>query len=287
MAKAQRQQWGDNFTLIAASGLLQRTILVCSLSPARELMKQEINPPPYWSALEGSLAPVILSHISDYHYLPVSVRRDGPWAWVLDPGLRDDRDVYRRMEIDNQQGECSSGQDPMSSRNFPPLQRRSDQQKEKGTEGHEFRRWGKVERDQETWQSMENKVPTTTSRSSFYQRRLSGMREALRGFDSGCPNTYGADAVVGLLMGRTDNEERLWWLGSQTVMKAEEEEGWRTAFGIGIRKNWRKINDDGTGDLTDGPTGGPTSYSGRWRRRLEGKTDEGGGGERGEEGEGR
>ena len=77
VAHAQYGQWGDNFTLMAISGVLKRMVLACSVGPSKGLTKFEIEPPDYWDTGESTGIPLILSHLRDYHYLPVRIRRLG------------------------------------------------------------------------------------------------------------------------------------------------------------------------------------------------------------------
>lgn len=79
----RRKQWGDNFTLMAISGILRRMVLVCSVGPSQTLSKFEIEPPDHWDRWESLGVPMILGHYGAHHYLPVKIKRDGPWGWVM------------------------------------------------------------------------------------------------------------------------------------------------------------------------------------------------------------
>ena len=84
VAQARFGQWGDNFTIMAASGVLKRVVVVRSVGPSRTLPLFEIEPPDHLGEGESSGIPLVLGHLCDYHYLPVRVKRDGPWGWVFD-----------------------------------------------------------------------------------------------------------------------------------------------------------------------------------------------------------
>ena len=102
VAQARFGQWGDNFTIMAISGLLKRMIVVLSVGTSKKLSVFEIEPPDHVGEGESSGVPLILSHFGAYHYMPVRVKREGPWGWVLsDVGAekeqRDTTDAFSRM----------------------------------------------------------------------------------------------------------------------------------------------------------------------------------------------
>ena len=152
VAQARFGQWGDNFTIMAASGVLKRMVVVRSVGPSRTLSLFEIEPPDHVGEGESSGVPLVLGHLCDYHYLPVRVKRDGPWGWVFDydpPGGAVDEDLQmqgpstdqglttsrisspqRRSDLGSvdvvlsgPKNDKSTVRQPMSSRNFS-LQRR-------------------------------------------------------------------------------------------------------------------------------------------------------------------
>ena len=71
-------------------------VVVRSVGPSKTLSLFEIEPPDHVGEGESSGIPLVLGHLCDYHYLPVRVKMDGPWGWVLDddpPGGTVDKDV--------------------------------------------------------------------------------------------------------------------------------------------------------------------------------------------------
>ena len=54
VAEARRGQWGDNFTMVAISGLLKRMVVVLSVGSGKKLSKFEIEPPDHLSEGESS-----------------------------------------------------------------------------------------------------------------------------------------------------------------------------------------------------------------------------------------
>lgn len=87
VAKARFKQWGDNATILAISGVLNRMVVVRSVSASQTLSLFEIEPPSHWSDSQSSGVPLIVSHLCDYHYMPVRIRREGLWGWVADAGV--------------------------------------------------------------------------------------------------------------------------------------------------------------------------------------------------------
>ena len=84
VAQASRGQWGDNFTILAISALLKRMVVVLSVGRSKKLSLYEIEPSTRMSDGESSGVPLIVSHYGDHHsIMPVRVKKDGPWGWVL------------------------------------------------------------------------------------------------------------------------------------------------------------------------------------------------------------
>ena len=69
---------------ITSPSWLPAAVVVRSVGPSRTLPLFEIEPPDHLSEGESSGIPLVLGHLCDYHYLPVRVKRDGPWGWVFD-----------------------------------------------------------------------------------------------------------------------------------------------------------------------------------------------------------
>ena len=124
----QLHHWGDNFTLLAISGVLRRVIIVFSVA-TKTLARYEVEPPVHWCEEKISGLPVILSHYGDHHYLPVRVNTDGPWGWVLgevheEVGKLKKEQIIPKGQNPNMVVEVDDNSGPMSGRTSLP-QRRS------------------------------------------------------------------------------------------------------------------------------------------------------------------
>ena len=79
---AARNQWGDEFTLVALSGVMGRPIITLTGRAGEVPRVEERTPPEGWemSALTG--APLLLTHEMDHHYTPVRVQEGSFWGWI-------------------------------------------------------------------------------------------------------------------------------------------------------------------------------------------------------------
>ena len=226
VSEARRGQWGDNFTMVAISGLLKRMVVVLSVGPSKKLSKFEIEPPDHLSEGESCGVPLILSHFGDHHYMPVRVQRDGPWGWVLPKATKGDGGhVPARSSEVVVMDVPPRSQGMTSSRNFSP-QRRSDL-------------LSVVLRARQNRQTLE--FSPMTGRISSPQRRLV-MRDLVRRSSFGSREVgvgagfYGGEMTVG----RSLSAEK--WFAERAASLArgaESEEEWSSAWGI-VKKEKHK-----------------------------------------------
>ena len=65
-------------------------IYVLSVGPSNSLGRHTVEPPDHWGEGESCGVPLILSNVCDYHYMPVRIRKEGCWGWVVEGcGRRD------------------------------------------------------------------------------------------------------------------------------------------------------------------------------------------------------
>ena len=116
-------QWGDDCTLMALSGVLGRPIYALSCGKDKRVRTYDVSAPFTWGEkIEG--APLLLAHVSDFHYCPVKVMEGGEWGFVLAPEedrkdpekrknckfLADERLVMHRTEAER--GDTNGDVDP-------------------------------------------------------------------------------------------------------------------------------------------------------------------------------
>ena len=218
VAQARLGQWGDNFTIMAASGVLKRMVVVRSVGPSKTLSLFEIEPPDHLGEGESSGIPLVLGHLCDYHYLPVRVKRDGPWGWALDgdpPGGADDKEV--QMEgLPAEQG--------LTASRISSPQRRSD--------------LGSVDVVMSVSIPNTNDLPVrqpTSSRNFSLQRRLVMTRRSREDLDRReavtAVNLNGGYAGT-VMLGRSLSVER-WFSERASSLRrgAESDEDWSLAWG--------------------------------------------------------
>ena len=89
-------QWGDDCTLMGMSGVLGRPIYALSCGKDRRVRTYDVSAPSTWGdRIEG--APLLLAHVSDFHYCPVKVLEGGEWSFVIAP-VEDRKNSKRRKE---------------------------------------------------------------------------------------------------------------------------------------------------------------------------------------------
>ena len=77
-------QWGDDCTLMALSGVFGRPVYTLSCGKDRRVRPYDVSAPFTWGdKIEG--APLLLAHVSDFHYCPVKVLEGGEWGFVISP----------------------------------------------------------------------------------------------------------------------------------------------------------------------------------------------------------
>ena len=80
-------QWGDDCTLMALSGVFGRPVYTLSCGKDRRVRPYDVSAPFTWGdKIEG--APLLLAHVSDFHYCPVKVLEGGEWGFVISPAGR-------------------------------------------------------------------------------------------------------------------------------------------------------------------------------------------------------
>ena len=206
--------------MLAISGVLKRVIVVRSLGPSKTLSLFEIEPPRHWNenVFLTSGVPLIVSHLCDYHYMPVKIRREGLWGWVLD--VPDPPKVPAKAEK-NELNKETRGTElrELTSSRTSSTQRRSDSQ---NVEGRLLR-------------------SPRTSRISPPQRRLVFGRSVgrTRICERGVGTVAGSYSGTGAsMLGRTQSVDK--WFAERACSLArgaeESEEEWLSAWGIDRKK---------------------------------------------------
>ena len=228
VSEARHGQWGDNCTIVAISGLLKRMVVVLSVGASKKLSLFEIEPPDHLSDGESSGVPLILSHFGDHHYMPVRVKRDGPWGWVLN-------DVPKAKELDVVPVSAGSSEDAvphqgLMSCRIPFSQRRSD-----------LLSFGAL-RAPRNIKTFESDSPMS-GRISSPQRRLVLKDLARRSSFRSREGCAGTGSYAGAMMvGRTLSVER--WFAERAVSLgrgADSEEEWSSAWGIDKKEKDRRV----------------------------------------------
>ena len=72
LQQVRSEGWGDNFTLLAASAVIGRPIVVCSYNPTTGTScAHEVAPPEEWDGPLGAEAPIYLLHVAEHHFVPL------------------------------------------------------------------------------------------------------------------------------------------------------------------------------------------------------------------------
>lgn len=113
---AQRSQWGDEFTLMALSGVVGRPIITLT-GREREIPRvEERTPPEGWEMSTLSGAPILITHETDHHYTPVRFLEDSLWNWI--PAWENSvREARARDEAGGDQGSRDARE--LEGRNAP------------------------------------------------------------------------------------------------------------------------------------------------------------------------
>ena len=242
VSEARHGQWGDNCTIVAISGLLKRMIVVLSVGESKKLSLFEIEPPDHLSEGESCGVPLVISHYGAHHYMPVRVKKDGPWGWVMSPEKASSPANEQNVVAEGQADASPANQRLTSSRNpFP----------------QRFVLWMDL---------CPERLPMT-GRISSPQRRLvaKGVNTAA---DDARVGTFASSSTLRPDRTRFSECEDPWWteraLSLARGADSEEEKEWLAAWGI-VRRTGRG-KEKATG--RDGG-GSREGYSGRATELIE------------------
>jgi hypothetical protein len=177
-------------------------VYILSCGKDKAVRAYDVSAPAKWGEkIEG--APVLLAHVSDYHYCPVRVREDGEWAYVLataeernDPHKRqkstfvaDPRLIIQtrgkvaearefesarrihRHEFPEDTHNLSERHGTMVSSNDPPSQRHSSAPRPEGV-SQDLNHQGRQRKDGDQRKEDREREKTEPNNDSFLQERM-------------------------------------------------------------------------------------------------------------------
>ena len=80
---ARYKQWGDEITLLAASGVVRRQIITLSGERGKDPFVVEYSPPASWGSKKKEGAPLLFLLEKGFHFTPVKVKEGGDWSWTV------------------------------------------------------------------------------------------------------------------------------------------------------------------------------------------------------------